>query len=108
MWAHLGLSAPGGGNRKDVPVWGFTIENGKNARKLYSIFPAEIITLHRTKRKQSKQEVRTGPSAPGPELQGGVKHRASRSEVCTSTAGGRGVPTPNLNFVEAREKDFHC
>lgn len=48
-----GLSHPRGGNRKDTTVWGFNIQNGgKNARKLYSIFPVKVIILHRTKRKK--------------------------------------------------------
>lgn len=61
--AHPGLSAPGGGNRKDATVWGFTIQNGKNARKLYSIFPVKVITLPRTKRKRSRREVGAGPAS---------------------------------------------
>lgn len=60
--AHLGFSASGGGNRKGATVWGFTIRNGKNARKLYSIFPVKVITLHRTKRKRSRREVGAGPA----------------------------------------------
>lgn len=48
-----GRSAPpprGDGNRKDATVWGFNIPNGKNTRKLYSIFPVKVIILHRTKK----------------------------------------------------------
>lgn len=51
-WAPR-VSAPGGGNRMDATVWGFNIQHGKNARKLYSIFPVKVIILHRTKRKKS-------------------------------------------------------
>lgn len=46
-----GLSHPGAGNRKEAAVWGFN-QHGKNARKLYSIFPVKVIILHRTKRKK--------------------------------------------------------
>lgn len=55
--APLGRPAPqgarpprGDGNRKDATVWGFNIPNGKNTRKLYSIFPVKVIILHRTKK----------------------------------------------------------
>lgn len=50
-----GLRHPGGGSRKDAIVWGFNIQNGKNARKLYSIFPVKVIILHRTKRKKKSR-----------------------------------------------------
>lgn len=49
--ARRGLGHPGGGDAKAATVWGSNIQNGKRARKLYSIFPVKVIILHRTKRK---------------------------------------------------------
>lgn len=67
-----GLSHPRGGNRKDTTVWGFNIQNGgKNAKKLYSIFPVKVIILHRTKKKKKKRQAgreSTGPPRTSPEV----------------------------------------
>lgn len=70
-----GRSAPprGDGNRKDATVWGFNIPNGKNTRKLYSIFPVKVIILHRTKKSKkhagSERRPASGPAEAGDAVQ---------------------------------------
>lgn len=55
-WAPRESQPPRWWEQEGAIVWGFNIQNGKNARKLYSIFPVEVIILHRTKRNTKRAD----------------------------------------------------
>lgn len=97
------VSAPQVVGTGKVRLFGALLFEMEKMRESCTVFfPSRLLLYTEQKGSEAGGRWGRGPPAPGP--------RGARcpSEVCTSTAGGRGVPTANLNFVEAREEDFYC